>query len=118
MRFSVFKTAAITALALCSDSVLGQLTPNQVVANIDSLRMKSQALIQPAREISIVNAPLIIIGQGPLPVRASLDISMVSANLVETHSRLLRHRHHSHHGHRPDEEHGPRPRRPPFRCHL
>lgn len=68
MRFSAIKVAVVAALAVCSDSVLGQLSPAQVVANIDGLRIKSQALIQPAREITLFNAPLFVIGQGPLPV--------------------------------------------------
>ncbi|KAM0323542.1 hypothetical protein ACHAQA_008823 [Verticillium albo-atrum] len=66
MRFSILKSA-VAALAVCSAAVLGQATPAQVVDNIQSLTTKSQALQGPAQSISIVNGPLLLIGQGPFP---------------------------------------------------
>jgi hypothetical protein len=44
-----------------------QTTPAQVVDNIRMLTTKSQALQAPAQSITIINGPLIIIGQGPFP---------------------------------------------------
>lgn len=43
--------------------------PAEVVKCIQGLTQKSQALQGPAQSISLVNAPLILIGQGPFPVR-------------------------------------------------
>jgi hypothetical protein len=46
---------------------LAAITPAEVVDNIKKLTVKSQALQQPAQTISLINAPLMIIGQGPFP---------------------------------------------------
>ena len=46
---------------------MGALSPAQIVSNIQMLTTKSQALQQPAQQISIINGPLIHIGQGPFP---------------------------------------------------
>lgn len=71
MQFSILKFA-VAALAICSDSVLGQTTPAQVVQNIDMVTTKSNALIAPAKKIDLVSGPLLIVGLGPFPVsRAS-----------------------------------------------
>lgn len=67
MQFSMLKFA-VAALAVCSDAVLGQTTPAQVVSNIEMVTQKSQALQAPARSITIINGPLIAVGQGPFPV--------------------------------------------------
>ncbi len=61
---------AITAVLLLALAavVRGQgLTPAQVVSNIRTLTTKSQALQAPAQSITIINGPLIVIGQGPFP---------------------------------------------------
>jgi hypothetical protein len=71
MRFSLFNTAA-AALAVCASAV-SALTPAEVVTNIQILTTKSQQLQGPANSITIVNGPLIIIGQGPFPVRISTE---------------------------------------------
>ncbi|KAK8134967.1 hypothetical protein PG984_006979 [Apiospora sp. TS-2023a] len=42
-------------------------TSQQVAAHINMLTQKSQALQAPAQSITIVNGPLIVIGQGPYP---------------------------------------------------
>jgi hypothetical protein len=42
-------------------------TPTQVRDDIQQITWKSQALQQPTQSITIVNGPLIIIGQGPYP---------------------------------------------------
>ncbi|KAF2998488.1 hypothetical protein E8E13_003103 [Curvularia kusanoi] len=55
-----------SAMALAVPA-LAQLTPAQVVSNINMITQKSQALQAPAQSITIVNGPLIVIGQGPFP---------------------------------------------------
>jgi hypothetical protein len=61
-----FRTLATAALALAAP-ISAAITPAQVVDNIKTLTAKSQALQRPAQSISIINGPLIIIGQGPFP---------------------------------------------------
>jgi hypothetical protein len=60
-----FRTIVASSLAV--GSVIAQSTPAQVVTNIRTLTQKSQALQAPAQIISIVNGPLILVGQGPFP---------------------------------------------------
>ena len=62
-----FRTLATAALAAVP--AFAAISPAQMVDNIRTLTTKSQALQAPAQQITIVNAPLIIIGQGPFPVR-------------------------------------------------
>ncbi|KAM0267956.1 hypothetical protein ACHAQH_010070 [Verticillium albo-atrum] len=59
MRFSLLKSA-VTALAVCGSTVFGQITPSQVVDNIRTLTVKSQALQGPAQSITILNGPLLV----------------------------------------------------------
>ncbi|TDZ25474.1 hypothetical protein Cob_v001495 [Colletotrichum orbiculare MAFF 240422] len=72
MQFSIVKFA-LAALAVSSEAVLGAalkpraLTPAQIVDNIRMVTTKSQALQAPAQSITIINGPLIVIGQGPFP---------------------------------------------------
>jgi hypothetical protein len=54
------------ALALAAP-ISAAITPAQTVENIKMLTSKSQALQAPAQSITIVNGPLIVIGQGPFP---------------------------------------------------
>lgn len=63
-----FRTILTSALAI-SAPVLAQLSPAQVVDNLQVVTQKSQALQAPAQSITVVNGPLIIVGQGPFPVR-------------------------------------------------
>jgi hypothetical protein len=63
VSFRNFFTAAVAL----SVPVAAQLSPAQVVSNIRMLTQKSQALQAPAQSITIINGPLIIIGQGPFP---------------------------------------------------
>jgi hypothetical protein len=67
MQFSVLKFA-IATLAVCSDVVHAALAPAQVADNIRMLTAKSQALQAPAQSITVLNGPLIVVGQGPFPV--------------------------------------------------
>ncbi len=57
-------TAALAATSV----VIAAASPQQIATGINSLTQKSAALQGPAQSISIINAPLIIIGQGPFPV--------------------------------------------------
>jgi len=58
----------VAGVALIAAPVMAALTPAQLVDGINMLTSKSQALQAPANSITIINAPLIIIGQGPFPV--------------------------------------------------
>lgn len=63
-----FRTFATAALAACSAvPALAALSPAQMINNIQMITQKSQALQAPAQSITIINAPLIVIGQGPFP---------------------------------------------------
>ncbi|KAL1794868.1 hypothetical protein ACET3X_006684 [Alternaria dauci] len=61
-----FRNLFTAAMAL-SVPVTAQLTAAQIVNNIQMLTSKSQALQAPAQSITILNGPLIVIGQGPFP---------------------------------------------------
>ncbi|KAI3537275.1 UVI-1 [Colletotrichum abscissum] len=77
MQFSILKLA-VAALAICSDSVLGQTTPAQVVQNIDMVTKKSNDLIAPAQKIDLVSGPLLIVGLGPFPKIITGFVDIVS----------------------------------------
>ena len=63
-----FRPFVVAALLACNTlPTLGALTPAQIVNNIQMLTAKSQALQAPAQSITILNGPLIVIGQGPFP---------------------------------------------------
>ncbi|KAK6345964.1 hypothetical protein TWF730_010302 [Orbilia blumenaviensis] len=61
------KKAATCVLALLAVPSIAALTPTQMIDNINVLIAKSQALQEPAQSITILNGPLIVIGQGPFP---------------------------------------------------
>lgn len=63
-----FRSLVTGAVALLAVPALAAITPAQMVENIKTLTVKSQALQGPAQSITIINTPLIIIGQGPFPV--------------------------------------------------
>lgn len=56
-----------TAGALMAATAMAALTPAQIADSLRKLTDQSQKLQGPAQSITIVNAPLIVIGQGPLP---------------------------------------------------
>jgi hypothetical protein len=58
-----FFTAAMALAAPISAA----LTASQMADNIKMITAKSQALQAPAQSITIINGPLIVIGQGPFP---------------------------------------------------
>jgi len=59
-------TSAVAMMAL---PVMGAVTPQQIAGTLKDITDLSLKLQKPAQAITIVNAPLIIIGQGPFPVR-------------------------------------------------
>jgi hypothetical protein len=70
--------SAVAALAFCSNTVLGALTTEQIVANLNTLTTKSQDLQAPAESITAVNGPLIVVGQGPFPVSDPISLLQVT----------------------------------------
>ncbi|KAF3901322.1 hypothetical protein ABW20_dc0101760 [Dactylellina cionopaga] len=84
MRF--FRTAFTAALALLSAPSFAALTAQQMTDNINSLTMKSQGLQRPARSITLLNGPLIVVGLGPLPtiITGFTDIVNTAQNAITT----------------------------------
>ncbi|KAI0407190.1 hypothetical protein F4802DRAFT_595416 [Xylaria palmicola] len=79
MLFSkIFTGVAMAATAMAA------ATPQQIADGIKSITQKSQALQAPAQSITILNAPLIIIGQGPFPqlITGFTDIVSTAAALA------------------------------------
>ncbi|KXJ88665.1 hypothetical protein Micbo1qcDRAFT_213775 [Microdochium bolleyi] len=76
MRFSI--TTAVAALALAGNAVQAALSPAQIVSNIKMITQKSQAIQAPAQSITIINGPLIVIGQGPFPPIIAGFVDIVS----------------------------------------
>lgn len=72
MQLSVSKFA-VAALGL-SNIVAAVLTPAQIVANINIITQKSQALQTPANRVTLISGPLLVIGQGPFPVRSNSQL--------------------------------------------
>jgi hypothetical protein len=73
-----------TAAVALSAPVAAVLTPAQIVSNIQMLTSKSQALQAPAQSITIINGPLIVIGQGPFPqiIRGFADIVSTASTAI------------------------------------
>ncbi|OAA45358.1 hypothetical protein ISF_09591 [Cordyceps fumosorosea ARSEF 2679] len=61
MRVRALFAAGLAALAAAA------ATPQQIADGINSITHKMAALQAPGQSITIVNAPLIVIGQGPFP---------------------------------------------------
>ncbi|KAL2194703.1 UVI-1 [Corynascus similis CBS 632.67] len=57
----------VAGAALMAASVLAAATPQQITDGIRMITQKSQALQPVAQSITVLNAPLIVIGQGPFP---------------------------------------------------
>ncbi|KAK6362670.1 hypothetical protein TWF730_000125 [Orbilia blumenaviensis] len=73
-----FKKAVTCAIALLAVPSLAAVTPAQIADGLKMLTEKSKALEAPAQSITIVNAPLIVIGQGPFPTIIAGFSDMVS----------------------------------------
>ncbi|KAI0450920.1 hypothetical protein F5B21DRAFT_507688 [Xylaria acuta] len=72
-----------TGIAMAS-TAMAAATPQQIADGIKSVTQKSQALQAPAQSITPLNAGLIVIGQGPLPV-----IITGFADIVSTANALI-----------------------------
>jgi hypothetical protein len=59
----------VAGIAFIVVPIIATLTPSQVADGLEQMAHESLALEPTANSISILNAPLIIIGQGPFPVR-------------------------------------------------
>lgn len=72
-----------TGLAMAS-AAMAAASPQQIADSIDSLTQKSTALQGPAQSITLLNAPLIVIGQGPFPqiIAGFTDIVSTAAALI------------------------------------
>ncbi|KAK6544055.1 hypothetical protein TWF694_000768 [Orbilia ellipsospora] len=79
-----FKTTLVTVLGLLSVPVLSQAS--QVITNLQILTAKSQALQEPANNITAINGPLITVGDGPYPriIVGFQDIIQTAKADVET----------------------------------
>lgn len=58
----------ITSAALIAAPVMAALTPMQLSDGINMVTKQSRDLQPVAQSITLVNAPLIVLGQGPFPV--------------------------------------------------
>ena len=58
--------------------VLAALTPSQIADGLKALSQQAVDLQPVAQSITIINAPLIIIGQGPFPVCPSAHTPQLS----------------------------------------
>jgi hypothetical protein len=75
-----FFTAAMALAAPISAA----LTATQMSDNIKMITVKSQALQAPAQSITVINGPLIVIGQGPFPeiIRGFTDIISTTTTAI------------------------------------
>lgn len=72
MRFTHLLAAGFTLLA----AVTAAISAEQVSGSLHDISIEQDDLVAPANQITIINAPLIIIGQGPFPVsRRLLNLS-------------------------------------------
>jgi hypothetical protein len=74
----------ITSAVALAIPALAAVTPAQIVSNIEMITQKSAALQAPAKTITLVNAPLLVIGQGPLPtiITGFTDIVTTATNAI------------------------------------
>ncbi|KAI0542708.1 UVI-1 [Xylaria digitata] len=56
-----------TAGAVMAATAMAALSPQQIADGLKTVTVQSQKIQTPAQSITIVNAPLIVIGQGPFP---------------------------------------------------
>jgi hypothetical protein len=74
----------ITSAVALAIPALAAVTPAQIVSNLEMITQKSMALQAPAKTITLVNAPLLVIGQGPLPriIQGFSDIVSTGTNAI------------------------------------
>ncbi|KAI0515031.1 hypothetical protein F5B22DRAFT_656519 [Xylaria bambusicola] len=79
MHFSKF----FAGIAMASGA-LAALSPQQIADGIKLITAKSQALQAPAQSITLLNAPLITVGQGPFPkiIAGFTDITSTGNTLI------------------------------------
>lgn len=61
------------------------MSAQEVSSNIDMVTMKSRELQVPAKSLTVVDGPLLAVGQGNFPVRSALDSDQCVANRGEAH---------------------------------
>lgn len=67
MRLALLSTfAALSGLGLAVP--VAQPSPADIIAVFTSLTSKCQALMAPANQLSVINAPLLLLGSGPWAV--------------------------------------------------
>lgn len=78
-----FRNYFTAALALAAP-IAAQISPKQLVENINAVTQKSQDLQDPAQRITLVNGPLIVVGQGPFPeiIRGLTEIVSLTGTTV------------------------------------
>jgi hypothetical protein len=104
MRLSII--AAVAALGSVALAQTVTVNSTVVVQSINTLTIKTQAVIEPAKQLTVLNAGLLLLGQGPWAVRLPSNIqtdpffstgSLTPArNKTESHHRPHRHCGHSH----------------------
>ena len=74
----------ITSAVALAVPALAALSPAQIVSNIEMITQKSMALQAPAKQITLINAPLLAIGQGPIPkiILGFSDIVSTGTNAI------------------------------------
>ena len=82
------RTLALSAVAFAAPLV-SALTTADIVDNIRTLTTKAQALQAPAQSITVINGPLIIIGQGPFPqlIVGFQDIITTATTVISMQSK-------------------------------
>jgi len=68
VSFRALFTAAMALAPVVAQTQFTAITSSQVVINIQTLTNKSLALQGPANQIDLISGPLVVIGQGPLPI--------------------------------------------------
>ncbi|KAI0862910.1 UVI-1 [Xylaria cubensis] len=75
-----------TAGAVMAASAMAALTPSQIADNLNTITVQSRNLQVVAQSITIVNAPLIIVGGGPFPKIISGFTQIVTTATVSINS--------------------------------
>jgi hypothetical protein len=70
--------AILTSTLALSVPIAAQITPAQVIQNIQMITQKSQALQGPSQSINLINGPLVLVGQGPFPQIITGFVDIVS----------------------------------------
>ncbi|KAK3304735.1 UVI-1 [Chaetomium strumarium] len=72
----------VTGAALIAAPVMATLSPAELVDRINELTKKSEALHAPVQSITLTSAPLIALGQGPLPALLTGGADILSSATV------------------------------------